>query len=99
MSKTTEVPGGSLIDAPPRTRNLVAVNDFGFPSLSEGSHLITPSGRRVTVAAGIRLSAQKVYEVDTLEGKLASLVNPDVECDITNRSSRSRAAGSCREIL
>ena len=44
-----------------------------------GGHLITPLGLRVTEAAGIRLSTRKVYKVDTLEGKLAGLVHPDVE--------------------
>ena len=62
-------------------------------------HLITPLGLRVTEAAGIRLSTRKVYKVATLEWKLTGIVNPDVEFDIGNRSGRSRAAGSCREIL
>ena len=58
-----------------------------------------PSGLRVTAAAGIRLSTQKVYKVDTLKRKLTGLVLPEVEFDIGNRSGRSKAAGSCREIL
>ena len=78
-------------------------DDSPSPSSSSSSesfgHLITPLGLRVTVAAGIRLSTWKVYKVDTLEWKLTGLVNPDVEFDIANRSGRSRAAGSCREIL
>ena len=56
-------------------------------------------GDRVTVAAGIRLSTRKVYKVDTLEWKLTGLVNPDAVFDIANRSGRSRAVRSCREIL
>ena len=49
------------------------------------------NGNRVTVAAGIRLSTREVYKVDTLEGKLAGLVNPDDDFDSGNRSGRSRA--------
>ena len=54
---------------------------------------------RVAVAAGIRLSTWMVQKVDTLDGFLAGLVNPDDDFDSTNRSGRSRAAGCCREIL
>ena len=56
------------------------------------------TGLRVTAAAGIRLSTRKVYKVDTLERKLAGLVNPDVDFDSANRSGRSRAVGCCRDI-
>ena len=58
-----------------------------------------PSGCRVTAAAGIRLSTWMVQKVDTLDGFLPGIVNPDVEFDIANRSGRSRAAGSCLETL
>ena len=36
-----------------------------------------------------------MYKVDTLEGKLAGLVNPDDDFDSTNRFVRSRATGIC----
>ena len=59
-----------------------------------------PSGARVTAAAATTgLSTRKVYKVNTLEWFLTGMVNPDVEFDIANRSGRSRAARSCREIL
>ena len=48
-------------------------------------------------ATTIRLSIREVYKIDTLKGKLADLVNPDVEFDIANRSGRSRAVGCCRD--
>ena len=72
---------------------------LGATLLFQGCVLYPPAGDRVTVAAGIRLSTRKVYKVATLDGKLAGLVLPDVEFDVANRSGRSRAAGSCREIL
>ena len=48
-------------------------------------------GDRVAVAAGIRLSTWMVQKVDTLDGFLPGIVNPDDDFDSTNRSGWSRA--------
>ena len=60
--------------------------------------IIVPKGLRVT-AAGIRLSTWMVQKVDTLRWFLSGIVNPDDDFDSTNRSGRSRAAGSCLETF
>ena len=56
-------------------------------------------GDRVAVAAGIRLSTWMVQKVDTLDGFLTGIVNPDAEFDIANRSGRSRAVRWCLDIF
>ena len=71
-------------------------DDFFCPSkgIVHATWPLGHQGLRVT-AAGIRLSTWMVQKVDTLDGFLTGIVNPDDVFDSTKRSGRSRATGIC----